>query len=302
MKLCVCAGGPTVFSHSPVITKCTVIAHTNAVPSFCHKMSPHTLVDQEFCCSVPVCLNFLSLLSHLRDRRWRYTWKLTAFHSQLSQSLLLPTCSRSSMTCQRAKARAAWSPPSRFSRLPPPLSPTILSDIITTAQQGDSVNFFSLFLVFSSLHYFITPSWQSEELCPPYDRHTLFTPPSPKPNISLPTQRSKVCLFSLHPSFSVRPSFYFPPVSCTNLWLLCFCLYCVTSWLWLQHARAHTLLIYFIFLKHLLFYAVLLKLVYSPEQISIEMCSWTCSSVLPGQRGEQSADGRPVWHPAEEWR
>ncbi|KAI3365526.1 hypothetical protein L3Q82_010609, partial [Scortum barcoo] len=30
-----------------------------------------------------------------------------------------------------------------------------------------------------------------EEVCPPYDRHTLFTPPSPKPNTSLPTQCSK---------------------------------------------------------------------------------------------------------------
>ncbi|KAM9426180.1 myocardin related transcription factor Ab isoform 2-T2 [Pholidichthys leucotaenia] len=30
-----------------------------------------------------------------------------------------------------------------------------------------------------------------EEVCPPYDRHTLFTPPSPKPNTSLPPQRSK---------------------------------------------------------------------------------------------------------------
>ncbi|XP_059180310.1 myocardin related transcription factor Ab isoform X2 [Centropristis striata] len=29
------------------------------------------------------------------------------------------------------------------------------------------------------------------DVCPPYDRHTLFTPPSPKPNTSLPPQRSK---------------------------------------------------------------------------------------------------------------
>ncbi|XP_070707287.1 myocardin related transcription factor Ab isoform X2 [Pempheris klunzingeri] len=34
-------------------------------------------------------------------------------------------------------------------------------------------------------------SLKREEVCPPYDRHTLFTPPSPKPNTSLPTQRSK---------------------------------------------------------------------------------------------------------------
>ncbi|XP_062269797.1 myocardin related transcription factor Ab isoform X2 [Platichthys flesus] len=34
-------------------------------------------------------------------------------------------------------------------------------------------------------------SLKREELCPPYDRHTLFTPPSPKPNTSLPPQRSK---------------------------------------------------------------------------------------------------------------
>ncbi|XP_057681505.1 myocardin related transcription factor Ab isoform X2 [Corythoichthys intestinalis] len=32
---------------------------------------------------------------------------------------------------------------------------------------------------------------QRERVCPSYDRHTLFTPPSPKPNIFLPTQRSK---------------------------------------------------------------------------------------------------------------
>ncbi|XP_037546681.1 myocardin related transcription factor Ab isoform X2 [Nematolebias whitei] len=34
-------------------------------------------------------------------------------------------------------------------------------------------------------------SLKREEVCPPYDRHTLFTPPSPKPNISFPPQRSK---------------------------------------------------------------------------------------------------------------
>ncbi|XP_054623088.1 myocardin related transcription factor Ab isoform X2 [Dunckerocampus dactyliophorus] len=34
-------------------------------------------------------------------------------------------------------------------------------------------------------------SFKSERVCPPYDRHTLFTPPSPKPNTSLPTKRSK---------------------------------------------------------------------------------------------------------------
>ncbi|XP_040922454.1 myocardin related transcription factor Ab isoform X2 [Toxotes jaculatrix] len=34
-------------------------------------------------------------------------------------------------------------------------------------------------------------SLKREEVCPPYDRHTLFTPPSPKPNTSLPTQHSK---------------------------------------------------------------------------------------------------------------
>ncbi|KAM9336487.1 myocardin related transcription factor Ab isoform 3-T3 [Symphorus nematophorus] len=34
-------------------------------------------------------------------------------------------------------------------------------------------------------------SLKREEVCPPYDRHTLFTPPSPKPNTSLPPQRSK---------------------------------------------------------------------------------------------------------------
>ncbi|XP_041829812.1 myocardin related transcription factor Ab isoform X3 [Melanotaenia boesemani] len=34
-------------------------------------------------------------------------------------------------------------------------------------------------------------SLKREEVCPPYDRHTLFTPPSPKPNTSLPSRRSK---------------------------------------------------------------------------------------------------------------
>ncbi|XP_070846205.1 myocardin related transcription factor Ab isoform X4 [Chaetodon trifascialis] len=34
-------------------------------------------------------------------------------------------------------------------------------------------------------------SLKGEEVCPPYDRHTLFTPPSPKTNTSLPPQRSK---------------------------------------------------------------------------------------------------------------
>ncbi|XP_035800255.2 myocardin related transcription factor Ab isoform X4 [Amphiprion ocellaris] len=34
-------------------------------------------------------------------------------------------------------------------------------------------------------------SLKREEVCPPYDRHTLFTPPSPNPNTSLPPQRSK---------------------------------------------------------------------------------------------------------------
>ncbi|XP_031604650.1 myocardin related transcription factor Ab isoform X5 [Oreochromis aureus] len=34
-------------------------------------------------------------------------------------------------------------------------------------------------------------SLKRQEVCPPYDRHTLFTPPSPKPNTSLPSQRSR---------------------------------------------------------------------------------------------------------------
>ncbi|KAG7268961.1 hypothetical protein CRUP_004885 [Coryphaenoides rupestris] len=34
-------------------------------------------------------------------------------------------------------------------------------------------------------------SLKSEEACPPYDRHTLFTPPSPKPKPPLSTQRPK---------------------------------------------------------------------------------------------------------------
>ncbi|XP_051928100.1 myocardin related transcription factor Ab [Hippocampus zosterae] len=34
-------------------------------------------------------------------------------------------------------------------------------------------------------------SFKTERVCPSYDRHTLFTPPSPKPNTFLPTQRSK---------------------------------------------------------------------------------------------------------------
>ncbi|XP_029953538.1 myocardin related transcription factor Ab isoform X3 [Salarias fasciatus] len=33
-------------------------------------------------------------------------------------------------------------------------------------------------------------SLKREEVCPPYDRHTLFTPPSPKPTTSPPPQRS----------------------------------------------------------------------------------------------------------------
>ncbi|XP_006807341.1 myocardin related transcription factor Ab isoform X2 [Neolamprologus brichardi] len=32
-------------------------------------------------------------------------------------------------------------------------------------------------------------SLKRQEVCPPYDRHTLFTPPSPKPNTSLSSQR-----------------------------------------------------------------------------------------------------------------
>ncbi|XP_077595453.1 myocardin related transcription factor Ab isoform X2 [Stigmatopora nigra] len=34
-------------------------------------------------------------------------------------------------------------------------------------------------------------SFKRAQACPSYDRHTLFTPPSPKPNTFLPTQRSK---------------------------------------------------------------------------------------------------------------
>ncbi|XP_028423417.1 myocardin related transcription factor Ab isoform X2 [Perca flavescens] len=37
----------------------------------------------------------------------------------------------------------------------------------------------------------LVSSYKREEVCPPYDRHTLFTPPSPKCNTSLPSQRSK---------------------------------------------------------------------------------------------------------------
>lgn len=50
------------------------------------------------------------------------------------------------------------------------------------------------------------PSGQKEEVCLPYDWHTLFTPPSPKPNTSPPSQRSKVCpsaCLCVHHVFSV---------------------------------------------------------------------------------------------------
>lgn len=59
-------------------------------------------------------------------------------------------------------------------------------------------NFLSSFL--------FIPSGQKEEVCLPYDWHTLFTPPSPKPNTSPPSQRSKVCpspCLCVHLGFSV---------------------------------------------------------------------------------------------------
>lgn len=72
-----------------------------------------------------------------------------------------------------------------------PLLSIIMSPAQSSPHVADFINPFSLFLL--SFHLFITPSWQREEVCPPYDRHTLFTPPSPKPNTSRPTRRSRVC-------------------------------------------------------------------------------------------------------------
>lgn len=63
----------------------------------------------------------------------------------------------------------------------------------------------TLINLFSSVLLSI-PSGQKEEVCLPYDWHTLFTPPSPKPNTSPPSQRSKVCptaCLCLHLVFSV---------------------------------------------------------------------------------------------------
>ncbi len=100
---------------------------------------------------------------------------------------------------------------------PPPPSLLLLSSlhrVISSAQASpqvvDVINFFSLFLLFS-FHHFITPSGQREEVCLPYDRHTLFTPPSPKPNTSLPTQRSKVCPLSFRLSISLVLFLHFLP-------------------------------------------------------------------------------------------
>ncbi len=96
---------------------------------------------------------------------------------------------------------------------PPPPSPdSSLHHVVSTV-----VNFTNLFLLYLLFSFHsITSSWQREEVCPPYDRHTLFTPPSPKPNTSLPTQRSKVCppaRLSFHLSFTVVLVQSVPPFS-----------------------------------------------------------------------------------------
>lgn len=75
------------------------------------------------------------------------------------------------------------------------------------------ISFFFSFLLF-------IPSGQKEEVCMPYDWHTLFTPPSPKPKTSPPSQRSKVCPSArlyVHLVFSVTI------FSISILLILCFC-------------------------------------------------------------------------------
>ncbi|XP_008436127.1 myocardin related transcription factor Ab isoform X1 [Poecilia reticulata] len=65
--------------------------------------------------------------------------------------------------------------PSLSHTAPPSLQPFFDDDMPDTESQSN---------LMSSLK-------RKEEMCPPYDRHTLFTPPSPKQNASLPPQRSK---------------------------------------------------------------------------------------------------------------
>lgn len=55
-----------------------------------------------------------------------------------------------------------------------------------------SSHLFFLTLTFFSPRFLFIQTGQKEQVCLPYDCHTLFTPPSPKPNTS-PPQRSKVC-------------------------------------------------------------------------------------------------------------
>lgn len=96
---------------------------------------------------------------------------------------------------------------------PPPLLSSlrhVVPAVQASPRVANCINFFSLFLLFS--FHSIISSGQREEVCPPYDRHTLFTPPSPKTNTSLPTPRSKVCCVSFHLSFSL-PFLSVPPFS-----------------------------------------------------------------------------------------
>lgn len=69
--------------------------------------------------------------------------------------------------------------------------PISLQSLLLSGPSSLSVKFFSSFLV--SSHLFVASPRQKEEVSLLYDRHTLFIPPSPKPNTSLPPQRSKVC-------------------------------------------------------------------------------------------------------------
>lgn len=91
-------------------------------------------------------------------------------------------------------------------RPPPPLMAPLHHVMLET----------SLTFLLVSFSFLFIPSGQREAVCPLYDRHTLFTPPSPKPNTSLPTQRSKVCpsaCLSVRLSVNVALFLSVPPFS-----------------------------------------------------------------------------------------
>ncbi|KAK5620134.1 hypothetical protein CRENBAI_001805 [Crenichthys baileyi] len=134
----------------------------------------------------------IALSSHARDRPngvsslAKINGRITLQRLQSSPSKLPSTVSQSKEQAVAASVRELdkkkaglhldtnGTPQPSLSHTAPPSLQPFFEDMSDTESQSNLMS-----------------SLKREEVCLPYDRHTLFTPPSPKPNTSLPPQRSK---------------------------------------------------------------------------------------------------------------